>query len=114
MGRWNAWQTWHRHNIAADDDEELGGATMHAEISGTIDFKEPDDESCLVRLREVLGKRRGDLDDGPGERQGPVRPVREAAEIESAWLRFRRGAWLVISPLALLSKQVGGACFRCF
>jgi acetyl-CoA carboxylase carboxyltransferase component len=38
-------------------DEELGGASMHAEISGTIDFKEPDDESCLVRLREVLGKR---------------------------------------------------------
>lgn len=66
-------------------DEELGGATMHAEISGTIDFKEPDDESCLVRLREVLGKRRGDLDDGPGERQGPVRPVREAAEIESVF-----------------------------
>lgn len=30
-------------------DEDLGGATMHAEISGTIDFKEPDDESCLVR-----------------------------------------------------------------
>jgi len=38
-------------------DEELGGATMHAEIAGTIDFKEPDDESCLVRLRELLGKR---------------------------------------------------------
>jgi heat shock protein HslJ len=41
-------------------DEDLGGATMHAEISGTIDFKEPDDESCLVRLREVLGKRAAD------------------------------------------------------
>ncbi len=66
-------------------DEELGGATMHAEISGTIDFKEPDDESCLVRLREVLGKRRSDLDGDPGERQGPVRPVREAAEIESVF-----------------------------
>lgn len=37
-------------------DEELGGATMHASISGTIDFKEPDDESCLTRLRELLGK----------------------------------------------------------
>ncbi|MFG0259324.1 MAG: acyl-CoA carboxylase subunit beta [Phycisphaerales bacterium JB041] len=37
-------------------DEELGGAQMHASISGTIDFKEPDDESCLTRLRELLGK----------------------------------------------------------
>lgn len=37
-------------------DEELGGATMHAEISGTIDFKEKDDESCIWRLRELMGK----------------------------------------------------------
>jgi 3-methylcrotonyl-CoA carboxylase beta subunit len=37
-------------------EEELGGAAMHAEISGTIDFKEPDDEACLHRLREVLAK----------------------------------------------------------
>src|SRR5512140_4000888 len=29
--------------------EELGGSAMHAEISGTIDFEEPDDESCLAR-----------------------------------------------------------------
>ena len=37
-------------------DEELGGATMHAEISGTIDFKEPDDEACIVRLRDLAAK----------------------------------------------------------
>ena len=32
------------------ESEELGGAEMHAEISGTIDFLEPDDQSCLKRL----------------------------------------------------------------
>lgn len=37
-------------------DEELGGASMHASISGTIDFKEPDDETCIRRLRELVGK----------------------------------------------------------
>jgi acetyl-CoA carboxylase carboxyltransferase component len=37
-------------------DEELGGATMHAEISGTIDFKEADDEACLERVRSLVGK----------------------------------------------------------
>jgi len=36
--------------------EELGGAAMHAEISGTVDFKEPNDESCLTRLRSLIGK----------------------------------------------------------
>ena len=35
--------------------EELGGASMHAEISGTVDFKEPDDPSCLTRLRTLVG-----------------------------------------------------------
>ena len=34
--------------------EELGGASMHAEISGTIDFKEPDDDSALKRLRSLI------------------------------------------------------------
>jgi 3-methylcrotonyl-CoA carboxylase beta subunit len=37
-------------------DEELGGASMHAAISGTIDFREKDDESCIRRLRDLAGK----------------------------------------------------------
>ena len=37
-------------------DEDLGGAKMHGAISGTIDFREKDDEACLRRLREVLAK----------------------------------------------------------
>src|SRR5689334_24576886 len=36
------------------DQEELGGARMHAEISGTADFYEKDDESCLKRLRSLV------------------------------------------------------------
>src|ERR1700729_30172 len=36
--------------------EELGGASMHAEISGTVDFKEKDDRSCLARVRSLVGK----------------------------------------------------------
>ena len=36
--------------------EELGGASMHAEISGTVDFKEPNDHMCIARLRSLVGK----------------------------------------------------------
>src|SRR6266403_2043677 len=36
------------------DAEELGGAKMHAEISGTVDFCEKDDPSCLKRLRSLV------------------------------------------------------------
>ncbi len=32
--------------------EELGGAEMHAQVSGTIDYRDPNDEACLVRLRQ--------------------------------------------------------------
>ena len=38
------------------DAETLGGAAMHAEISGTVDFKEKDDASCIARLRSLVGK----------------------------------------------------------
>ena len=34
--------------------EELGGAKMHAQISGTVDFYEENDESCLDRLRQLI------------------------------------------------------------
>jgi acetyl-CoA carboxylase carboxyltransferase component len=36
--------------------EELGGAKMHAQISGTVDFREPDDEACLKRIRAIADK----------------------------------------------------------
>ena len=36
--------------------EELGGAQMHAQISGTIDFREPDDEACIKRIRALVDK----------------------------------------------------------
>jgi 3-methylcrotonyl-CoA carboxylase beta subunit len=36
--------------------EELGGASMHAEISGTVDFKEPDDPACIARIRSLVAK----------------------------------------------------------
>src|SRR5258707_15864979 len=36
------------------DHEELGGAKMHAQISGTIDFREKDDPACLDRLKRLI------------------------------------------------------------
>ncbi len=36
--------------------EELGGARMHAQISGTIDFREPDDPACIERVRALVDK----------------------------------------------------------
>jgi acetyl-CoA carboxylase carboxyltransferase component len=37
------------------DSEALGGSRTHAEISGTVDFEEKDDPSCIQRLRVLAG-----------------------------------------------------------
>jgi 3-methylcrotonyl-CoA carboxylase beta subunit len=36
--------------------EELGGAKMHAQISGTVDYREANDESCISRIRSLAEK----------------------------------------------------------
>jgi len=36
--------------------EELGGAQMHAQIAGTVDYREPNDHICIERLRSVASK----------------------------------------------------------
>jgi acetyl-CoA carboxylase carboxyltransferase component len=36
------------------DNETLGGATTHCEISGVIDYKTPDDKTCLKTIREMM------------------------------------------------------------
>jgi acetyl-CoA carboxylase carboxyltransferase component len=60
--------------------EELGGAAMHAAISGTVDFREPNDEACLARIRSLIekwGYRRQSLWD----RKKPSDPAMTAEEI---------------------------------
>ena len=36
------------------DNETLGGATTHCEISGVIDYKMPDDKTCLKTIRKMM------------------------------------------------------------
>ena len=60
--------------------EDLGGAAMHSAISGTIDFREPNDEACIARIRSLVGKwgyRRQSLWD----RKQPVDPAFASEEI---------------------------------
>ncbi len=37
----------------AISSDELGGAKVHSAVSGTVDFREKDDASCIERIREV-------------------------------------------------------------
>src|SRR5438045_6368940 len=54
--------------------DELGGAAMHAGISGTVDFREPNDEACLARIRAIVEKW-GYRRTSPWDRRKPQPPV---------------------------------------
>ena len=60
--------------------EELGGAAMHSAISGTVDFREPNDESCLARIRSIIEKW-GYRRQSPWDRKKPVPSALAAEEI---------------------------------
>jgi len=60
--------------------EELGGAAMHAAISGTVDFREPKDESCIERIRAIVEKW-GYRRQSPWDRKKPDPPALAPEEI---------------------------------
>jgi acetyl-CoA carboxylase carboxyltransferase component len=38
------------------DNETLGGATTHSEISGVVDYKSPNEKTCLKTIRDIMDK----------------------------------------------------------
>lgn len=58
------------------DPEELGGASMHSRVSGTVDFHEKDDTACLQRLRSLVGL----LPARPAEKSG-LQPERNVQAV---------------------------------
>ncbi|HEV2350227.1 MAG TPA: acyl-CoA carboxylase subunit beta [Terriglobia bacterium] len=60
--------------------EELGGANTHAQISGTADFREPNDDACLDRIRALVEKM-GSGPRAPFSHKPAKRPSYPAEEI---------------------------------
>lgn len=54
--------------------EELGGAEMHASISGTIDYREPDDDAAIERVKSLVDKLPVDPHATEFRRDEPVEP----------------------------------------
>lgn len=62
------------------DNESLGGARVHCEISGVTDYKMPNDDVCLATVRDIVSKI------GPGmynhfDRQTPVDPLHPSDDL---------------------------------
>lgn len=62
------------------DNETLGGATTHCEISGVTDYKCPDDAACLKDIRDIVDKI-GAFPRAGFDRKEPVEPKFDAKEI---------------------------------
>ncbi|HVB40918.1 MAG TPA: acyl-CoA carboxylase subunit beta [Terriglobales bacterium] len=60
--------------------DELGGAGLHAALSGTADFREPNDEACLARIRALMG-RLAPAPASPFDRIATSEPTRPAADL---------------------------------
>ena len=62
------------------DNETLGGATTHCEISGITDFKAKDDKDCLDRIRKIMDKT-GTVESAGYNRAEPALPEEDEQEI---------------------------------
>lgn len=62
------------------DNETLGGATTHTEISGVTDYKMEDDETCLETIRDLVGKL-GPFNTAGFNRIEAEKPGREPTEL---------------------------------
>lgn len=62
------------------DNETLGGATTQCEISGVTDYKFPNDQACLDRIRGIMDKI-GHFEQAGFDRKEARPPVKDSKEI---------------------------------
>jgi len=62
------------------DNETLGGATTHTEISGVVDYKVPSDEKALLKIRSLMDKI-GEPQQAGFSRKEPALPAKAQEEI---------------------------------
>ncbi len=62
------------------DNEALGGASMHSEISGVTDYKFDTDEECLTHIRNIFDKMGGQATAG-FSRATPAKPRLDEQEL---------------------------------
>ncbi|SDQ79550.1 acyl-CoA carboxylase subunit beta [Flagellimonas zhangzhouensis] len=70
------------------DNETLGGATTHSEISGVTDYKAKDDKDALDKIKNIVDKV-GDFDKAGFNRSEPKKPIENPEDIYGILPRSR-------------------------
>jgi len=83
------------------DNETLGGATTHCEISGVIDYKMPDDKTCLETIRKLVDKI-GQPAQAGFDRVKPQLPKKDMNEIYGLFPAGNAGQYNVVDMIERL------------
>jgi acetyl-CoA carboxylase carboxyltransferase component len=87
--------------------DELGGAAMHSAISGTVDFRELNDEACLLKIRAIIDKW-GYRRQSPWDRRKPEEPLFAAEEIYGIYDSSPARPY---DMKEIIARVVDGSCF---
>ena len=90
------------------DNETLGGATTHCEISGVTDFKAKDDKHALDRIKSVVGKI-GDFDKAGYNRVKAVKPALDPKEIYGILPKARNEQY---DMMEIISRMIDNSEFE--
>jgi acetyl-CoA carboxylase carboxyltransferase component len=88
--------------------EELGGARVHAQISGTADFREPNDEACIERVRALVDK----MGHGPGAPFDHIQPEPPAYPREEIYGIFSGDPSKQYDTREIVARIVDGSRFE--
>ena len=83
------------------DNETLGGATTHCEISGVTDYKAKDDKDALDRIKRIVGKI-GDYNKAGYNRETPEKPALEEKDIYGILPKLRTDQYDMIEIIKRL------------
>ncbi len=90
------------------DNETLGGATTHSEISGVTDYKAKDDKDALEKIKSIMDKI-GDYDKAGYSRKPSVKPKEDQKEIFGILPRKRNDQY---DMREIISRLVDGSEFE--
>ncbi|MBZ9731309.1 acyl-CoA carboxylase subunit beta [Salegentibacter sp. JZCK2] len=90
------------------DNETLGGATTHSEISGVTDYKAKDDKDALTRIQNIMDKM-GDFDKAGFSHKKAVKPKENPEDIYGILPKKRSDQYDVRE---IISRLVDGSEFE--
>jgi acetyl-CoA carboxylase carboxyltransferase component len=88
--------------------EELGGARVHSQVSGTVDFREPDDESCIARVRALVDM----MGHPPAPRFDRIEPAPPAYPAEEIYGIFSSDPGKQYDMREVIARLVDGSRFE--